>query len=323
MLLIHQNLTLTRVNSTSGFLLYYGFQVPIKYYVNYSEDFFFAYPSGATVGTGIQYNYLDTTTFYNQTSGTGFAQEQYILINKFPYLPLISIGFYGYNQFSSNLYEGKNHSIYGYEMNSFFVSELSLGSHNYSISCYNITNSEITNGLSYFNSINTTIPLPTFKLDSFNYNCSFNNCSLYFIFNSSCNMTMTLNSINYNSNISNTNHNFFISPLSENTIYLLNYNAYGNYSYNVTGTFNIQTKSYSELLYNDSIKNNDLFTTILILVILFVLYLISEIFKISMLGTLAGIGVIIYSFTLFTYGTWFFIIIIFSGLTMLARSIFA
>jgi hypothetical protein len=126
----------------------------------------------------------------------------------------------------------------------------------------------------------------------------------------------------YNST-NNTIHSIQTQILSENTDYIYTYNAVDIYDNIVTGSGNIATKSYSQLIYEDSIENQSFFMMIFILAILFILYIISEIFGISMLGTLAGIGMIIYSFVLMPYGIWFFIVMIFAGLVMLARSIFS
>ena len=195
---------------------------------------------------------------------------------------------------------------------------------------YNVTfiYANATQGTLFYNDyttnqyVNFTVLQPLFNLVTLISNCSFTNCTFVFTFDQTCNLNLTINSVMYNST-NNTIHSIQTQILSENTAYAYTYNAVDIYGNNVTGSGNVATKSYAELLYEDSIENQEFFLMIFILAILFILYIISEVFRISMLGTLAGIGLIIYSFTLFTYGTWFFIIMIFAGLVMLARSIFS
>jgi len=168
---------------------------------------------------------------------------------------------------------------------------------------------------------NTYFTLFDFSLISSNVSCSVNNCIFNFVFNTINDMNLSIDGNTYQS-LNNTNHYFNIS-LGENTAYPYSYIAKDMFTNMLTGNGNAITSSYAKLLYEEQQANKQFYMVILILAILFILYIISEVFKISMLGTLAGIGIIIYSFTLFTYGTWFVIVMAFAGLVMLARSIFA
>lgn len=84
----------------------------------------------------------------------------------------------------------------------------------------------------------------------------------------------------------------------------------------------LRTKSYDELNYNLNVSNNQYLWWIIIGIFLLVLYIISEIFRIEMLGILSGIGFLIFAFT-FTFTGWLFIVILFTGVVIFARSVLA
>jgi hypothetical protein len=56
--------------------------------------------------------------------------------------------------------------------------------------------------------------------------------------------------------------------------------------------------------------------------ILLLMFILSCVFGVMMLGTLAGIGLIIFSFVFASVNFWLFLVLIVAGLTMFAFSIF-
>lgn len=170
--------------------------------------------------------------------------------------------------------------------------------------------------------LNFSVLQPLFNLISLSSNCSFSNCSFIFTYDQTCDMNLTINSILYN-RTNNTIFSITTNILSENTAYVYTYRAkdiYGNF---VSGTGNIATSSYSELLYEDSLITKEYFKLYFILAFLLILYIVSEIFRIEMLGVLSGIGLIIFSFVLLPISNYIFIITLFAGVVIFARSVLA
>lgn len=169
--------------------------------------------------------------------------------------------------------------------------------------------------------------LNIYYLDDFNINepiityeeINLYNATITFTFDEIANLSFEINNITY-SGSNNNIYTFYILPLNENIIYTYNIFAKDNYNNNITMQEQFKTKGYEDIQLEIQLKTYNLTLMFMILFILFALYIISEIFQLIPIGILSGVGLIVYSLSLFAFiDLWLFLTLIFSGLFILIR----
>lgn len=152
--------------------------------------------------------------------------------------------------------------------------------------------------------------------------CSLYECNLTFTFNNPVNMELTFDNNIYDGQSNSNIQTFSISPLNENTIYNYSYLADGNYLNDISDSSQIKTLSFQDLDISIKTETNNLILMFIILFILFVIYILSEVFQLIPLGILSSVGFIVYGISLYSIvDLWLFITLVFVGLFLLVRFI--
>lgn len=144
------------------------------------------------------------------------------------------------------------------------------------------------------------------------------NASITMFFGEDVDVELNVDGLTFDS-LDNNIHTIIMSPLLSDTIYNINFTATDEANNSITIDDVFKTKSIDQLQLELSERQFNLFWCIAILVILFILYILAEVFRLELLGILAGIGILVSAFGCWMTEIWFFLIVITSGIFIMVR----
>jgi hypothetical protein len=143
--------------------------------------------------------------------------------------------------------------------------------------------------------------------------------SITFDFDEISSLSFEINNISY-SGINNTIHTFNIQNLNENTIYNYNVFAIDIYNNNITFQEQFKTPSFEDINIELQKEQNNFIFLLIVFIIIFALYIVSEVFSLVPVGIISGVALVVFSLSIYsTIDLWLFLTLIFSGLFILVR----